>query len=226
MRAPLRISQAIRRDATTRGAFSDTSRGNGACRRQTCSTAIVNLNSASATDLEALPGIGAKTAARLVEYREKNGPFKKVEELRVVRAFMRSDGSSVLDVRWYPERMTPKFHDVAQDQLYAARRDAVRAFSAVRNGCGTVRLAEQPLLQSVCIGRFRGRSPTASTGFFRGLSTRWDTVSPRIVTGLFSRGSHLESHDFSNTSVFVSTARYSVHVAAGRNSGRSFRRRS
>jgi competence protein ComEA len=49
------------------------------------STAIVNLNTASATDFEALPGIGAKTAARIVEYRQKNGPFKKVEELMNVQ---------------------------------------------------------------------------------------------------------------------------------------------
>ena len=48
-------------------------------------TGIVNLNTASATDLESLPGIGAKTAARIVEYRQKNGPFKKVEELMNVR---------------------------------------------------------------------------------------------------------------------------------------------
>jgi len=46
---------------------------------------VVNLNTASATDLEALPGIGAKTAARIVEYRQKNGPFKKIEELMNVR---------------------------------------------------------------------------------------------------------------------------------------------
>jgi competence protein ComEA len=49
------------------------------------STAIVNLNTASEADLEGLPGIGAKTAARIVEYRQKNGPFKKVEELMNVR---------------------------------------------------------------------------------------------------------------------------------------------
>ena len=49
------------------------------------STAIVNLNTASATDLEGLPGIGAKTAARILDYRQKNGPFKKVEELMNVR---------------------------------------------------------------------------------------------------------------------------------------------
>jgi competence protein ComEA len=49
------------------------------------STAVVNLNTASALDLEGLPGIGAKTAARIVEYRQKNGPFKKIEELMNVR---------------------------------------------------------------------------------------------------------------------------------------------
>jgi competence protein ComEA len=47
--------------------------------------AVVNLNTATAADLEALPGIGAKTAARIVEYRQKNGPFKKAEELMNVR---------------------------------------------------------------------------------------------------------------------------------------------
>ena len=46
---------------------------------------IVNINTASAADLEALPGIGAKTAARIIEYRQKNGPFKKIEELMNVR---------------------------------------------------------------------------------------------------------------------------------------------
>ena len=49
------------------------------------STTMININTASATDLERLPGIGAKTASRIVEYRQKNGPFKKVEELMNVR---------------------------------------------------------------------------------------------------------------------------------------------
>ena len=48
-------------------------------------TGVVNINTASATELEALPGIGAKTAARIVEYRQKNGPFKKAEDLMNVR---------------------------------------------------------------------------------------------------------------------------------------------
>jgi comEA protein len=41
----------------------------------------LNINTATVAEFESLPGIGARTAARIVEYRQKNGPFKKVEEL-------------------------------------------------------------------------------------------------------------------------------------------------
>jgi competence protein ComEA len=49
------------------------------------SGAVVNLNTATAADLESLPGIGAKTAQRILEYRQKNGGFKKIEELMNVK---------------------------------------------------------------------------------------------------------------------------------------------
>ncbi len=47
--------------------------------------AVVNLNTASAADLESLPGIGKSTAQRIVEYRQKSGGFKKIEELMNVK---------------------------------------------------------------------------------------------------------------------------------------------
>jgi comEA protein len=45
----------------------------------------VNLNTATADELEALPGIGPATASRIVEYRQKNGPFKKIEDLMSIK---------------------------------------------------------------------------------------------------------------------------------------------
>jgi len=48
-------------------------------------SAPININTASVAELDGLPGIGAKTAALIVEYRQKNGPFKKIEELMNVR---------------------------------------------------------------------------------------------------------------------------------------------
>lgn len=41
----------------------------------------VNLNSATAADLDALPGLGPVLAQRIVEHRERHGPFRSVEEL-------------------------------------------------------------------------------------------------------------------------------------------------
>lgn len=45
----------------------------------------VNINKALAEEIATLPGIGEKTAKLIVEYREKNGGFKKVEDIRKVK---------------------------------------------------------------------------------------------------------------------------------------------
>jgi competence protein ComEA len=45
------------------------------------SSGLINVNSASATELETLPGIGEVLAATIIEYREQNGPFASVDDL-------------------------------------------------------------------------------------------------------------------------------------------------
>lgn len=50
----------------------------------TTSSGKVNLNNASASELDALPGVGPSTAAKIVADREANGPFRTVEDLKRV----------------------------------------------------------------------------------------------------------------------------------------------
>lgn len=44
----------------------------------------VNINKASQADLQLLPGIGESTALKILEYREKNGKFDSIEEIKNV----------------------------------------------------------------------------------------------------------------------------------------------
>lgn len=44
-------------------------------------SAPVDLNTADASALDALPGVGPVLAARIVQYRESNGPFRSVDQL-------------------------------------------------------------------------------------------------------------------------------------------------
>jgi competence protein ComEA len=47
----------------------------------------VNLNTASAADLIKLPGIGEVMAKRIVDYRERNGLFRRPEEVIIIEGF-------------------------------------------------------------------------------------------------------------------------------------------
>jgi len=45
-------------------------------------TGKVNINTATQAQLEALPGIGPVTAQRIIDFRTRNGPFKRLEDLK------------------------------------------------------------------------------------------------------------------------------------------------
>lgn len=53
----------------------------------------ININSASAAELEDLPGVGPVLAARIVEWRTANGPFTSIDDLGQVSGI----GASVLE---------------------------------------------------------------------------------------------------------------------------------
>lgn len=52
-------------------------------------TGRLNLNTATAEQLEMLPGVGPAKAERIVAFRGKHGPFKRVADLRRVKGFGR-----------------------------------------------------------------------------------------------------------------------------------------
>jgi competence protein ComEA len=54
-------------------------------RAQTGVKSAINLNTATLDQLETLPGIGRKTAERIIEFRTKSGGFKRIEELMNVK---------------------------------------------------------------------------------------------------------------------------------------------
>ncbi len=45
----------------------------------------INLNTATQKELQSLPYVGPKIAARIIEYREKHGPFKSIDELLEIK---------------------------------------------------------------------------------------------------------------------------------------------
>ena len=49
--------------------------------------AAVDLNSATAAELNAVKGIGPIKSKAILEYREKNGPFKSVDDLKNIKGF-------------------------------------------------------------------------------------------------------------------------------------------
>ena len=58
----------------------------------------LNINEATAKQLESLPGIGKETAKRIVEFREAKGPFKRVEDLQQVKGIGKGKLAKIKDL--------------------------------------------------------------------------------------------------------------------------------
>lgn len=58
----------------------------------------VNINTASQTELETLPGIGPSTALKIVNYRKEKGKFKKIEDIKEVSGIGDSKYNKIKDL--------------------------------------------------------------------------------------------------------------------------------
>jgi competence protein ComEA len=58
---------------------------------------LINLNTATQAELRTLPGIGPALARRIVEFREKQHGFKRVEELLAIPGMSEKKWKAIKD---------------------------------------------------------------------------------------------------------------------------------
>jgi competence ComEA-like helix-hairpin-helix protein len=78
------------RAKTEAAAASTTRSGNN----QPC----VNLNQATADELKTLPGVGEITAKRIIDYRQRNGRFRRPEEIIIIQGFSEKKYRAIADL--------------------------------------------------------------------------------------------------------------------------------
>ncbi len=88
---------------------------------------VVNINQADLSQLVLLPRVGPALATRIVEYREANGKFERVEDLMLVRGigektyqlmkpFLAINGETTLKEKVKPSQLSPADPDEKQEK--------------------------------------------------------------------------------------------------------------
>ena len=60
-------------------------------------TSLININKASQTELESLSGVGASLASKIIAYRNSNGKFSKIEDIKKVSGIGDSKYEAIKD---------------------------------------------------------------------------------------------------------------------------------
>lgn len=79
---------------------------------------LINLNTATVEELDTLPGVGPVIARRIVEFRERRGGFRRVEELLAIQG--------ISEQRWQQIRKLVEVRDVGELLVAAAAGSSAR----------------------------------------------------------------------------------------------------
>lgn len=67
-------------------------------KKESKTTKKVNINSATQTELETLPGIGTSTANKIIKHRTENGKFKTIEDIKNVSGIGEAKFNNIKDL--------------------------------------------------------------------------------------------------------------------------------